>query len=252
MALFGIFPDRWKRVMSAGAASLLCAAALSGCQAVQGSATSIAQLRIIDASPNAGGLDIYAGNTAIAYNMGFGTVTSYVPMSPSTYALTAAAAGTKTASTAVRATLANARQYTLLLSNTAASLQSQVLADQSQPAPSGQIALRFLNEATSAGPLDLYLVPQGNTLPQVNAIQTALNFGGNSGYLNAPTGTYTLYVVGNGTVVSTTTVPLYTGAATAYPAGSARTFILLDQALVTTTPVQVVVASDYDSPTATQ
>ncbi|WP_157178430.1 DUF4397 domain-containing protein [Terriglobus roseus] len=241
------------RLVFGGIATLACVSGLSGCQAVNGvTSASAAQLRIIDATPDAGGIDIYSGNAAIAYNLGFGTITSYVPVTPSTYTFSIDTAGTRTALTTVRATLGVAKQYTLLISNAAAALQSQVLIDQSQPAPSGQVSLRFLDEAISPGAIDIYLVPAGSTLAKVNPLQTGVVFGTNTGYLNVPTGTYTMYVVANGTVISTTTVPLYTGASTAYPSGSARTVLILDQTILTSPAVQVVTTSDYESATATQ
>ncbi len=240
------------RSLCGGAASLLCATMLSGCQAVTSSVAPVSQLRIVDATPDAGGIDIYAGNSALAYNLGFGTVTSYVPIAPSTYTLTVDTAGTKTVLATTRATLANSKQYTMLISNVAAQMQSQVLTDQSMPAPSGQIALRFLDESMSVGAVDLYLVPTGSTLAKVNPILTNVTFGMNTGYINVPTGTYTLYIVSNGTVISTTTVPLYTGAAVTYPGGSARTMVLLDEQIITSPALQVTTIPDYDSATATQ
>ncbi|HEY9137599.1 MAG TPA: DUF4397 domain-containing protein [Terriglobus sp.] len=225
---------------------------LSGCQAVTSTNTNVTQLRIIDATPDAGGIDIYAGNNVLTYNLGYGTITSYIPMNPGTYTLAADTTGTKTALSSVRASLLNGKQYTLLFSNVAASLQAQVLTDQSSPAPTGQIALRFLDEAIYPGALDLYLVPTGSTLAKVNPVLTNINFNNTPTYINVPTGTYTLYVLSAGTVVSDTTVPLYTGASTTYPAGSARTFVMLDQQILTTPAVQVVMTADYDSATATQ
>lgn len=225
---------------------------LSGCQAVSSTNSNISQLRIIDATPDAGGIDIYAGTNVMTYNLGYGTITSYIPINPGTYTLAGDSTGTKTALASVRASLLNGKQYTLLFSNVAASLQAQVLTDQSSPAPTGQIALRFLDEAIYPGSLDLYLVPSGSTLAKVNPVLTSVNFGNTATYLNVPYGTYTLYVVSAGTVISDTTVPLYTGSSTTYPTGSARTFVLLDQQILTTPAVQVVMTADYDSATATQ
>lgn len=230
----------------------VCLLGLSGCGVNGSTSVNAAQLRVIDATPDAGGIDIYAGSNVLTYNLGYGTITSYIPMNPGTYTLAADATGTKTALSSVRASLLNGKQYTLLFSSVAASLQAQVLTDQSQPAPTGQIALRFLDEAIYPGALDVYLVPNGSTIDKVNPILTNLNFGNTPTYLNVPTGTYTLYIVSAGTVVATTTVPMYTGASTTYPTGSARTFVLLDQQILTTPSVQVVMANDYDSATATQ
>jgi hypothetical protein len=48
-----------------------------------------------------------------------------------------------------------------------------------------------------------------------------------------------------------TNAATYTGAQFNYPAGAARTIILIDQQLVTTPGLQVITADDYDSPTTT-
>lgn len=236
--------------LTLGVATAACTLAMSGCTAVSSTSAPVSQLRIIDATPDAGGIDIYAGTSVLTYNLGFGTITSYIPINPATYTLSATTSGTKSTLASTRATLLNSKQQTLLLSNVAAQLQATLLTDQSQPAPTGQIALRFLNEAISPGPLDVYLVPSGASLAKVNPIRTGLAFGDNTGYLNVPIGTYTLYLVTNGTVIATTTVPLYTGGATTYAAGSAHTVVVLDQQIVTNPAIQVVVADDYESATA--
>jgi hypothetical protein len=66
---------------------------LSGCQGItEGPVPS--QVRMIDASLSAGAIDVYLGSNALAYNLGLGTVTSYVPATPGTYTVSAEAAGT--------------------------------------------------------------------------------------------------------------------------------------------------------------
>src|ERR1700742_4280827 len=80
------------------AAAALALGVLTGCQAVINN-QPLSQIRIIDASPDAPGLDIYEGNAALAFNLGFGTVTSYIPISPGTYTFNADSAGTRQAIT---------------------------------------------------------------------------------------------------------------------------------------------------------
>lgn len=223
---------------------------VSGCQAVSTNSPSVSQLRIIYASPDTGGIDVYASNSVLAYNLGFGTITSYIPITPGTYKLDVDQANTRTVVTSTRATLANNKQYTLLVGNVAASLQSTLLQDQSQPAPSGQIALRIIDQATKVGAVDIYLVPAGSTLQKVTPVLTGVVLGANTQYINVPVGTYTLYVLTAGEVPVDTTKPLYTGAATGYPQGSARTIVLLDRQVVTDPGLQVITANDYDSATA--
>jgi hypothetical protein len=231
-------------------ASVALLGLLSGCQAVI-SNPPITQVRIIDASPDAPGLDIYQGSNAMAFNLGFGTVTSYVPLTPGIYTISAASAGTKQTLTSSRATLAASSQYTVLIGNVAASLQQLTLTDQSQAAPTGQISLRFIDQATRVGAVDIYLVPANQKLIAASPVVTGVVFGTNTGYLNIPTGAYTLVMVPTGTVPIATTVATYSGTQVTYPAGAARTIVLIDQQLLTTPGLQVVTANDYDSPDAT-
>jgi hypothetical protein len=222
---------------------------LSGCQGIVSTAP-LAQLRVIDASPDAPGLDIYLNTTAVAYNLGFGTITSYFPANPDTYTISARSAGTAQVLATAKGTVAVNSQYTILIGNTSASLQESILKDQSQSAPSGQISLRFISEATRVSAMDVYLIPAGQKLTAVTPVFSNLVLSTNTGYLNVPAGAYTLVLVPTGTVPTTATVATYSGAQVTYPTGSARTIILIDQQLVTTPGLQVLTAVDYDSPTA--
>jgi len=237
-----------KRVLMATALTALCWA-LPGCQSISPT-TNYADIRFIDASPDAPGIDIYEGNSAIVYNMGFTTVTTYVPISPGTYRFTANTAGTKQTLVSTSGGIATGSQYTVLISNIAASLQETIITDQSKPAPSGQIAIRVIMEATQSGPYDVYMVPSGTKLINVNPILTNVAFSSISSYIDIPTGSYSVVIVPAGTVLSSTTVATYTGAVTAYTAGSAHTFIILDQQIITSPGAQVISTDDYEPPGA--
>jgi Domain of unknown function (DUF4397) len=222
---------------------------LSGCQAII-SAPPISQVRVVTASPDAPPLDIYQGGNALTFNLGSGTITSYIPLAPGTYTINAEPSGSRQVLSAAKATFAPFTQYTVLIGNSAANLQQLTLTDQGEPAPSGQISLRFIDQATRIGAVDIYLVPAGQKLTAVTPIVTGVVFGANTGYLNIPTGTYTIVMLPSGTVPVSSTVDIYTGAQVNYPAGAARTIFLIDQQLVTTPGLQVISATDFD-PTAT-
>jgi len=208
----------------------------------------VAMVRVIAASPDAPGLDFYENGSAIAYNIGFGTVSSYVAYSPGAYAISTAQAGTRTQLTTSNASLANTHQYTALISNANASLQETILPDQNTPAPAGQIAVRVLNEATRiGGAVDVYLVPSSGKLGNSTPIATGLTFGSNSGYINVPAGTYALMVAPTGTAPTSSTGTLYTGSQVAYSQGAVRTVVVIDQQITTSTGVQVLIAADFDS-----
>ncbi len=238
--------SRWLKV--AAVSTLL--ATVPGCQSITGN-PSVAAVRIIDASPDAPGLDVYQGNSILAYNLGLGTITSYITFTPGTFGVVVDTAGTRQTLVQAQGTFQNGGQYTVLVGNYLNSLQELILKDQSTPAPAGQINVRFVDQSTRAGALDLYLVPTGSTLIQVRPVISNITFNVNTGYFNVPAGTYTLVALPAGTIPTATGSTSYTGASITYAGGAARTFVLVDQQLITTPGIQVVTGDDYDSPGAT-
>jgi Domain of unknown function (DUF4397) len=234
------------------AALLLTVAGLSGCQGIT---STSAQLRVIDASPDAGVIDSYQNSSALAYNLGFGTMTSYIPMSPGVYNLAAYKAGTRQTLVANSETLAANRQYTEIIGAGLANLQQTLIVDQSTPAPNGRIAIRVINQTTRAGGVDVYLVPEGSAAGKGSSSALAINlgFGANSGYIDLPEGTYAIDVVPTGTLLTSSTVTLFSGAQVAYASGAVRTVVLIDQATLgaqhaaLTPGVQAIVADDADA-----
>ena len=232
------------------AAILLIAAGLSGCQSIS---TNSAQLRVIDASPDAGLIDSYQNSSALVYNLGFGTMTNYVPMTPGSYTLAADKAGTRQTLAASTDTLVAGKQYTQIVGNNLVNLQQTMFLDQSAPAPSGQVAVRLINEATRSGAVDVYLVPMSGRLANTSPIAVNLALGANSGYINVPEGTYAIDVVPTGTTPVSSTVTLLSGAQVEYVSGAVRTVVLIDQEILgaqhaaLTPGVQAIVADDADA-----
>jgi hypothetical protein len=220
---------------------------LTGCQAIV-SSTPEAHVRIINATPDAPRLDLYQDSNALAFNLDFGTVTSYIQLAPGAYNITANTAGTRQVLSTAKTAFTTSGQYTVLIGNTAASLQQLTLADQSQPAPPGQIALRFINQATRAGAVDIYLAPAGQKISSVTPLVTGITFGTNTGYINVAVGTYSLAMLPAGTISTGTTLATYTGPQVTYSAGAARTIILIDPPLVTAPGIKVITADDFDPP----
>jgi hypothetical protein len=237
-----------KRALRIGGLGLLLVG-LPGCQSITINAANLAQLRIIDASPDAPPLDFYQNQSVLAYNVGFGTASSYVPLPPANYTLSADQAGTRTVLTSNNATLSAAHQYTAIVGNVLASLQTTILQDQTQPAPSGQISVRILNWATRAGTVDIYLIPSSATLTTVSPVATNVTFQGNTGYINIPAATYAIAVVPAGTVPVSSTATLLSGSQQAYGSGSVHTVVLIDQQIITVPGVKAIVVDDYESPT---
>ncbi len=222
---------------------------LPGCQSVTGTPV-ISQVRLMDASPDAPGLDAYQGTAVLAYNLGLGTITSYVPITPGAYNINADQAGTHSQLVTATGTFAAEAQYTVLIGNYSNALQEQILQDQNTAAPLGQVNLRFIDQSVRAGPLDLYLVPSGSTVVTQKPVVTAISFNTNTGYLSVRSGTYTLVALPTGATPTAAGGTSYTGAAVAYVTGSASTIVLIDPQLSTTPGVQIVTAADYQPPAA--
>ena len=242
-------------------ARLLAAAGLvllTGCQSLQLGGGQAAQLRVMDASPDAGSVDSYQNGVGLAYNLGPGMVTTYVPLLPGAVSLTASRAGTRQALAVSSGVLSAGRQYTLLVGNTAAALQQTLWVDQSQPAAAGQIAVRVIDEVTREGAVDVYLVPGTGKLAYTAALATNLSLGGSSGYVSLPAATYAVVVLPAGTTPSSTAGALLSGAQVSYASGAVRTVVLMDSRLAArpfaesraeallTPQVQAVIADDAD------
>lgn len=238
------------------------ATALTGCQSVTGS-QPYTQVRVIDASPDAPNLDIYQSSPSQPaqvglYNIGFGTVSSYISMAPGTTVHAAFTANTQQQLAQVRGTFSTGTQYTVLTGNIAANLQMTILRDQSTPAPAGQVALRFLGQATRTGAVDLYLLPPGSSFAGVAPTATGIVFGSNTGYITAPSGTYSIVAFPAGAAPNAA-LPVYTGSQASYPGGSVRTIVLIDQLTeqqsveqtaqqpaAATPALQIITADDFD------
>jgi hypothetical protein len=223
---------------------------LAGCQSIS---PNSAQLRIVDASADSGVLDLYQNGSGFAYNLGFGTLTSYVAMSPGEYKLAADKSGSRQTLAESSVHLAAGKQYTDILGGGLANLQQTLLVDLTTPAPAGQVNLRFVHQAGRAGPVDVYLVGSGGRLATTTPIAPNLTLGTVEGYLTVPAGTYAVDIVPAGTVLTNATVTLLSGPQQEYPSGAVRTVMILDQELPTVHPsaaiapgVSIVVASDVD------
>ena len=237
---------RVTRRMLSAAGLILLLGTLPGCQSITGG-PGVSQVRVIDASPDAGGLDVYEGTGILAYNLGQGTITSYIATVPGTYTFNVDTAGTRQTLVHQPGILADGSQYTVLIGNYLSGMQETVLRDQTQPAPAGQIDVRIIHQSTRAGAVDVYFIPSGSTITQVRPMLKNVVFGQNAGYLGMPAGTYTLAAVPAGTVPAADTTTSFTGSALGYPAGTARTIVLIDPPLATTPGLQIIVADDYDA-----
>lgn len=232
---------RWCVVVLASAAMMMV-----GCQSIDMSPDNVAQVRVIAASPDSTSMDFYAGGSALAYGMDFGSASTYVPLPAGNVRLSANTANTNQTLVAAKTGLVPGRQYTAVVTNVAASLQETIYADQTTPAPSGEVAVRVIDAATRAGNVDIYMVPAGEKLKATAAMRAGVGFGAATGYMLLPAGTYSLVVLPAGTAPTNQALPLMTAPQRTYVAGVVRTVVLVDHPGPHTQGVDEVVASDYE------
>ena len=214
--------------VASGAALWITVGALLGCQSITADSAEAAQVRFVDTSVDAPGLDVYLNGSGTAYNLSFATVTSYIPVSPGEYRISANRANTGQALVTARAALGDTRQYTAVVSSSLGSLQETVYPDASAPAPAGMISLRVLHAAAGAGPLDVYLVPSAGTLATAAPSARGLGYTGGTAYLNvAASSAYTVLALPAGTPPAGA-VTLLSGVTVSGNAGAVRTVVISD------------------------
>jgi hypothetical protein len=228
----------WTRI---GAASLVPALLLLGCQSIQNSAPSQTLVRVIDSSYNAPAVDVKVGTTAIATNIGAATITNYAFLPPEDTTAYVYPTKTTTATAQAQGNFLVAQQYSVLITDSGANYTATILTDQATTPPTGQFSVRFLQQAVKAGAVDIYLVPSTSTLSGSKPLLTDVKPQSVSGYINVLAGSYTIVVTPTGVI----TTP-YTSSSITFADGQVRTALIMDAQLTTNPPVTVVIGDDLN------
>lgn len=237
------------RRLATAAASCVGIVGLSGCGSMVPRTTEGAQIRFVHTSPDAPSVDFYINGNGTAYNLNFGTVTSYIPVNPGEVKISAASAGSAQTLATTRSTLDGTRQYTAVLRNSLGSLGEAVYADATAPAPAGMLALRVLNEAADLGPVDVYLLPGGVSGPAAPPTLRDLSFGNTEGYTNLPAEkVYTVVVLPTGTAPGVSAFPSLPGVSVSGGSGAVRTLVLSDAPGTKGKGLRGFVLDDIDTP----
>jgi len=219
----------------------LITAILCGCQTIENQAPTQTLVRVIDASYSAPSVDVKVGTTEIAADIGAGTFTNYAFLLPENATAYVYPAKTATATAEAQGTFEVAQQHSVFITDSAGIYGAAILADQAVAAPSGFFSIRFLQQASKAGAVDIYLVPSTATLAGTKALFSDVKPQAVEGYVNVPTGMYTLVVTPAGVV----TTP-YTSAPLTFADGQVRTALIMDAQLTTNPPVNVVIGNDVE------
>jgi hypothetical protein len=224
--------------------SLALAAGISACTQVAGTSTP-SLVRAIDASYIAPPVNVSVEGVTIAGNIGQGTITQYGTVTPSDQAEAEVTASTGNAMLVeIAASFPAGHQESVFLTDNGSANHEYtvtVLEDQSSPAPSGQSAFRFLNQAPKTGAVDIYMVPSGVTLANSIPLVADLPVGQIAGYVTFASQTVTMVVTPTGS-----SKPKYTSQPIALTGGEVRTALIVDTQLTSDPPVNAVVGNDVN------
>ena len=241
-----VFPVRWAEVRADGVR--LCGFAvvaviiglIAGCQSSYYSSNQVL-VRVIDASFKANGVDVYFVKEPIAYNVGSSSFTNYVQVSPGVQTVTVYQSGTQKAGAQLNSNFTSGEQYSVLLTDQGDGYQAAILPDKGVPPPVGQVSLRFLDEASNIGTVDIYAVPDGTKLEAAAPLMTGVTAGTTGNYLELPAGKYNVTVTAAGEIV-----PMYTSSLLAFTDGQVRTLVLVNQPMMSKPTLSMQIGNDLN------
>lgn len=189
-----------------------------------GVSTSTAQVRFIQASPNAPmGLTLTWHGNWILTDFTFQEDSGYFQPADINMKMNAVDGISGDKILEFDARFENETDYTIVFINPVDDFQALILVDDLSPAPEGQFKLRFLHMAPSASDVDIYIVPPGFTLDNTVALAAGIQYSGGTSYFTPNEGNYQIVVTEAGTTnVLKQLTPL------TFNAGQIRTVVLFD------------------------
>ena len=227
------------------AALALALAGLPGCQSINanGSNTEDRPAQAAAPTPNSASSTprptprprLLPQQQRLAYNLGFGTVTSYVPLSAGSYTVAATPPAPPRLSSPP--TPPSVRQAIYGPDRQRPGQLCRKPSSRTSPSPRHRPGLLPHHRSGHQNRRRRHLPhPSGYTLLNTLPFRQNVTFSTNTGYFNYPAGTYAIAMLPTGTVPIATTLTLYSGAQFTYAAGAVRTIILVDVQVTTPPP----------------
>jgi len=184
-----------------------------------------AQLRVLNASPNIGAVDVLVDGATVASGIGYETATSYISVKTGSRHLQIEPTGSTTVAIDTTLNLAGSSQTTVIALNFAASISPVVLTDSTTAPTSGDAQIRVVNASPSMGSVDVYIVAPGTDLTTTTPVAQSLAFQSATSYTSEVAGTWEIFF----TVPGTTFILLDTGPIS-FSSGQNRTVVSLNGA----------------------
>lgn len=202
---------RWKLFVSLAIFSTILAS--SGC------GSSSANVRLVNALPTQGSLDMLVDSKSVTTGIGYGAASSYVSVSSGSRHIQAEPTGSTNVVFDLSQNLGSGSYSTAL----AAPTGSVVLTDSHSAPSSGNFAIRVVNASAGLSSADVYILASGADINAATPTYSGLTLQSNPKYTNLAPGTYQIIFTFPGQkspVISTT--------ANSFTSGQVRTVVGLD------------------------
>lgn len=165
----------------------------------------IASFGIVHASPDAGNVDVYFGGGLAAQNFAYGSDTGYFAVTPGTYSLQVAPAGTSNYVLNTNLSLAAGLTYSVFTIDSLSSIKAAVVQDDFTIPPTDSVRVRFLHFSPDAPAVDV-TVAGGSTWFSNRTFNDQSSNASFQAFTTIKAGTYNLEVKAAGT--STVVLPI--------------------------------------------
>ncbi len=182
-----------------------------------------AQLRVMNASPDAGSLNFTVNNHSVGSSVTYTSVSDYQSVGTGSQSIEIQPASSSTVSLTQTLNLDKGSKTTVLATNLAASLAAVAFTDDATAPAAGNAKLRLIHAAPSLGTADIFVVAPNTDLNTATPAVPAQSFQNSSGYLGLAAGTYeVIYTIPDSTFV------LFDAGSFTLTAGQNRTIVALN------------------------
>lgn len=184
-----------------------------------------ARVRVVHASADAPEVDIAVDNAEVLMNVPFATGSDYLLLPSATYNIDVSASANSQSVINADLMFEPTWDYTIAAVNSLANIEPLVLNDDNSQPAAGNVKVRLVHAAPSAGLVDIYVTAPGTDINGISPTISDFDFKDDSGYLEVPAGDYRVRI----TLADTKTVAIDTGTLS-LAAGQIRTAFALDPA----------------------
>jgi len=155
--------------------------------------SSNARIRLVNATPDEGDLDLLVDTKNVASSVGYGAASAYSSVGSGSRQLQVEPTGTTTILIDRTDSVSSGANLSLVTLNFSFNISSILLTDDNSAPTSGNFKLRILNASPGMGAQDVYVVTFGTDINSVDRTFSSLAFGSAAAYSTLAAGDYEVF-----------------------------------------------------------